>query len=509
MSESKNRKIGAVLSYVSIIVSTMVELLYTPFLVSKLGQGEYGLYSLVTSVIGYLTVLDLGFGNAIVVYTSKYIEKKEYEKIEVLHGMFKCIYFIIGLISAIAGLIVYFNIDNLFGKTMSFDELLEMKIMMPILIFNLVISFMFSIYSSIINANEKFIFQKIVSILNTILKPLIMIPLLFMGYKSVAMCVVVTIVNIIVLLSNYYYCKYKIKEKVSYHGFDKKLFKVIFGYSFWLFLGTIVDKVNWSVDQIILGTFSGTIAISIYAIASQFNQMFINLSTAISGVLLPKISKMVAKGSNSEELTNEFIKVGRIQYYIIFLMCTGFIVLGKQFILSWVGEEYSDSYYTALWLIIPVCIPLIQNLGLSIMQAMNKYKFKSISSFIMTIFNIILSIILVKKYGAIGAAAGTGITLIICNIILINIYYYKVIGLDVLKFWNSIIHMTIFLILPLCILLIFKNIIVINGIKGFIMYGIVYVLEYSIFAYIFVANNYEKNTLNKLLSKFKIKEGAK
>ena len=70
--EGKQRKIGAVLSYVSIFVSTLVQLLYTPLLIKMMGQGEYGLYSLVSSIIGYLTVLDLGFGNAIVVYTAKY-----------------------------------------------------------------------------------------------------------------------------------------------------------------------------------------------------------------------------------------------------------------------------------------------------------------------------------------------------------------------------------------------------------------------------------------------------
>ena len=76
MSDNNQRKIGAVLSYVSIIVSTLVQLLYTPFLIEKLGQNEYGLYSLISSIIGYLTVLDLGFGNAIIVYTSKLRAKK-------------------------------------------------------------------------------------------------------------------------------------------------------------------------------------------------------------------------------------------------------------------------------------------------------------------------------------------------------------------------------------------------------------------------------------------------
>ena len=72
MNESKQRKVGAILSYVSIIVNTLIQLLYTPLLIRKLGQSEYGLYSLVASIIGYLTIMDLGFGNAIIVYTAKY-----------------------------------------------------------------------------------------------------------------------------------------------------------------------------------------------------------------------------------------------------------------------------------------------------------------------------------------------------------------------------------------------------------------------------------------------------
>ena len=76
MNDSEQRKSGAILSYVSIILATLVQLIYTPFLIRMLGQSEYGLYSLVYSIIGYLTVLDLGFGNAIIVYTAKYSSKK-------------------------------------------------------------------------------------------------------------------------------------------------------------------------------------------------------------------------------------------------------------------------------------------------------------------------------------------------------------------------------------------------------------------------------------------------
>lgn len=501
MDDSKNRKIGAILSYILIFVNTLVQLIYTPFLIKTLGQGEYGLYSLINSIVGYLTVLDLGFGNAIIVYTSKYRERGEKDKEKKLHGMFFAIFCIIGVVAALLGLIVYFNANNLFGKTMTIEELSKAKIMLLILSFNLFISFCFSIYSSILNAYEKFVYQKIISILTTIVRPLVMIPLLFLGYKSVTLVIIITIFNILTLLSNYIYCKKKLNIKIKFYGFDKTIFKTIFCYSIWIFLGVLVDKINWSVDQFILGAVSGTIAVSIYSVASQINTLFINLSTAISGVFLPKMSKMVAKKENIEKLTAEFIKIGRLQYYIIFLMCTGLILVGKEFIIWWVGESFSESYYVALLLIIPVSIPLIQNLGLSIMQAMNKFKFKSISTFVMAIFNIIISYFLAKKYGAIGSAMGTAISLIICNIILINIYYYKIIKLDVMKFWFEILKMTITFIPAIALILVIMYFTDLSNLFSFLIYGAIYVILYILSAYFITMNKYEKNLVNKLFLK--------
>ena len=505
MDESKQRKYGTILSYISIIANTLIGLLYTPFLIKMLGQSEYGLYSLANSVIGYLTVLDLGFGNAIIVYTAKYRAQKKYDEEKKLHGMFKIVFIIIGFLSMLLGLALYFNTEKLFGNTMSETEIYKTKIMMLILTFNLGISFWFSIYTSIINAYEKFVYQKIISIVGTILKPLIMIPLLFLGYKSIEMTIVITLVNVLLLFSNYYYCNKKIKVKVKYKGFDKTVFKIILSYSIWLFLSSVVDKINWNVDQFILGAVSGTIAVSIYSIAGQLNTLVSNLSTAVSGVFLPKMSKMVANGATSKELTNEFVKVGRIQFYIVFLIITGFALVGKEFIIWWVGEEFLESYYVTLCLIIPQLFTLIQNLGLSIMQAMNKFKFKALSTFFMAIFNVFISILLAKQYGAIGAALGTTLSIVLCNIILINIYYYKVIKLNIIEFWKNIFIMILKSSIPLILIYILIYFTNLTGMGAIIVYGGIYTMLFLLICYYFVMNDYEKNIVKSFLKK-RIKE---
>ena len=503
MSDSKQRKLGAILSYVAIITTTIIQLVYTPFLIHKLGQSEYGLYSLVNSIVGYLTVLDLGFGNAIIVYTAKYRATGDINSERKLHGMFKIIFYIVGFIAIFLGIALFLSVDKIFGNTMTDVELNKTKIMMLILTFNLGITFFFNIYLSIINAYEKFVFQKLLSIISTIVKPLLMIPLLLLDFKSITMVLIVTLVNTFIMISNYLYCRIKLKVKIKYNGFDNILFKTILGYSIWIFLGIIVDKINWSIDNFVLGAVSGTAAVSVYSVAAQLNNMFVNLSTAISGVLLPKISKMVAKKSSSKELTAEFIKVGRLQYYLIFLMCSGLIIFGRQFISFWVGNEYIDSYYVALIIIIPVCIPLIQNLGLSIIQAMNKYRFRSIIMTIVAIINLISSIFLAKMYGPIGAAIGTGASLIICNGIIMNIYYYKKIKIDIIDFWKNIIVMSLKLIIPIILILLLM--IFLNSYNFIILISLIilYCLMFAIVCYFLVMNEYEKNIINSIFNSCK------
>lgn len=502
MNYKNQRKTGAILSYVSIGLSTLIQLLYTPLLIRMLGKSEYGLYSLVASIIGYLTVLDLGFGNAIIVYTAKYRTQKKYDEEKKLHGMFFVIFCIIGLVAALLGLILYFLTPVVFGNTMTSNELEKMKVMMLILSFNLAITFPFSIFSSIISAYERFTFQKLMSMLNTIMKPLLMIPLLFLGYKSITMSVVITIVNIIVLLSNYFYCKRNLRVNIKFYGFDNNLFKTIFGYSFFIFLGIIVDKINWSVDQFVLGAVSGTAAVSIYSVASQINTLFINLSTAVSSVLLPKISKMVANNVMSDELTHEFIKVGRIQYYIVFFMASSLVLFGDQFIKFWVGNDFKASYYVALILTIPLCFTLIQNLGISIRQAMNKHKFATYVNTFVAIFNLIISIFLAKVYGAIGAAIGTALGIFISNII-IDIYYQKVIKINVLKFLREICKLTLTFIIPVILICVIKMIINLDGFIYLATFGVLYFIIYTISAYFISMNKYEKNIVKEYLIKFK------
>ena len=505
-------KVGAILSYVVIGLNMIVGLVYTPILTRMLGQSEYGLYSLVASIISYLSILDFGFGNAIIIYTTRYRAKKQKKEENKLHGMFFVIYCIIGIIALFIGIILYLNVDKFFGNSMSVEELQKARILMSILIFNLVVTFPLSVFGSIITAYEKFVFNKILKIIQILILPMIMIPLLFMGYKSIALVVVTTIVHIGCLLINAIYCFKKLDIKVRFKGFDKSLLKEIFIYSFFVFLNIVIDKANWSVDQFILGSLVGTVAVAVYNIASQFNQMYLSFSTAISGVLLPKVTKMETENSTPEQFTDIFIKTGRIQYIILGLIITGFVIFGEYFINLLYGIEYNVSYIIACILMIPVTIPLIQNIGINILQAKNKHKFRTIVLLLISIANVAISIPLTKLYGPVGAAIGTGISFIIGQGLILNIYYYKVINIDIPKFWKEILKMSIPIVITFIIGILMKQFIGYNTIIIYIVQIIIYSLIYCVLMWLLGMNEYEKNLFSRpvklILGKVKVKSSV-
>lgn len=436
-------KAGAALSYIAIALNNIIGILYTPFMLRMMGQNEYGLYSLVASVVAYLTVLDLGFGNAIIRYTAKFrAENKQKEQYE-MFGMFFILYCCIGIIAFIIGLGLYFNVDNLFERSMNVEELQKIQIMMLLMVFNIALTFPMSIWGSIITAYENFVFQKVVNIIRIILNPIVMIILLYMGYKAIAMVIVITCFNITTLCLNAWYCKHKLNIKIKFGHFNWKFLREISIYSFWIFLEAIMNRIYWSSGQFILGIFRGATVVAVYAVAIQLNNIFIGFSTSISGVFLPKVTAMVAQGNSEKAISDLFIRTGRIQYIIMAFILTGFILFGKSFIILWAGNNYKDAYYIALLFFIPLTIPLIQNLGITILQARNQMKFRSILYVIISIGSLGISIPLSKLYGGIGCAIGTSIALILGQIIAMNIYYQKKIHINILQFWREILKMSL------------------------------------------------------------------
>lgn len=498
--DNRQLKIGGILSYFSTILGYIISIAYTPVMLRLLGQTQYGLYNLVFSIVSYLGLLSFGFGSSYIRFYSRYAVKKENDNIAKLNGMFLSIFVVIGFVSVIAGSFLVKNTSLILGNRFTLRELQIAKSMMAIMVVNIGITFPGIIFNSYLSANEHFIFQNLLQILRQVASPLLTLPILIMGYGSVGMVIITTIINIIVIVLNIYWCLKKLKMKFVFRGFDKNVFKEVFVFSSFIFLNMVTDQINWNVDKFIVGRYKGAVAVSIYGIAAQINTYYMSLSTTISNLFIPRVNKLIAESKNkNSDINRIFIKVGRLQFILMGCILLGIFFFGKQFIILWAGKEYSEAFPILLLLVTPAIIPLIQSLGIEIQRAKNLHHFRSWVYFFVAIGNIVMSIIFVKKYGALGTAFATATALVIGNVLIMNIYYHKVVKLDMKKFWKEIFSFAPAIIIPAIYGTILIKLNSVDSLISLLIYGSMYIFVYFISMWLLGFNDDEKKLIKSLV----------
>lgn len=497
-------KAGVVLSYISTAASIVIQLVYMPVMIRLLGQSEYGLYSLVSGIVSYLSLFSLGFSGAYMRFFAKSYGDKE--KTASLNGMFLILFSVLAVMATICGIVLSSFPKQIFGDKLTVSELSKAKILMLILVINIAISLISGLLDSIISAYEQFVFQRIAGLASIVLSPFITLPLLLIGYRSIMLVVVSTVLTLIRFAVNIWFCIKKIKIPVSFKGFEWRLLKEIGVFSSFLFINMIIDQINWNVDKLILGHTSGTIEVAVYGVASQFNSLFMTFSTTVSSVFSPRVNLIAAQnGKNvSTEFTNLMAKIGRIQCFILGLPTLGFIVFGKYFIVNiFAGKGYEDAYAASLLLILPALIPLIQNVGIEMQRALNKHQFRAIIYLIMAIGNVLISIPLAGRFGAVGAAMGTALSLLVANGLVMNIFYHRVLKIDMKYFWKEIFKTFKGLVIPIITATLIMRCVPFKNMWVFFISICIFIVMYCASVIALSCNKDEKNMLLGMIGKIK------
>jgi O-antigen/teichoic acid export membrane protein len=495
------RKSGAVLSYVNIFVHFAIALVYTPVMLRLLGQENYGVYSLCVSAISYLHLFSFGFSNTYIRYYLKYKTEALEEKLKQLNGMFFCIFSVISFIVVIVSILMTINAEYIFGQRINSSEYKTVKILLSLMTLNLVITLLGSIFNSLIAANERFVFQKTLILISYILNPFVSLPFLLMGYGSIAMVIVQTVINTVIFAVNIVFCLTKLRIQFVFRKFDFLLLKELTGFSFFIFLQSLMDIFNWQIDKLLLVRFWGAAAVAVYSVGAQFNALTINFSTALSSVFIPVANKLVAQKKSDAEISDIFIKTGRIQFIIVGFIMLAFIFFGKSGVFFFAGAGYENAYYVALFLMMPLVVPLSQELGLTIMRAKAKHKMQMVINVGVALLNFLISIPLCKAFGEIGAAMGTFIGMIIASNILQSIYYYKVGRLDITRWLKQIGGFAPALIIPVIFGIVIMLFINTTIVFKFVLFAVLFTVVYFVSIWFIGMNSYEKRLVSEPIKK--------
>ena len=258
---------------------------------------------------------------------------------------------------------------------------------------------------------------------------------LALGANVYALILINGAVSLITSVLKFIVFKRKSKLAIQWSYFDKKEVKNIFSFSMWTFGYSLAQKMRLTLVPAILGIFSNSSEIAIFAMAMSLEGMVYTLSSAINGLFLPTVSRLVFH-QGRKEILGLMIRVGRIQFYIIALIFSGFVIFGHSFLHLWVGEEFSNVYWVLLLLILSNLVSLTQRIADDLVYVENRIKDTAIRILICSALGFGLACLLSPHYGAIGAAIGTSIGLCVF-LVIINMFYYNVLELDICRFFKE------------------------------------------------------------------------
>lgn len=493
-------RVGAVLSYISMALSTIISLVYTPVMITRLGDSEYGVYNLVLPIISYLNLLSLGLSSAYVRYYSRFKVAHDKKNMAKLNGMFLLTYTALGALLLAIGFFLSAHGEVIFGKKLSAEEIALGEKLLRIMSVNAALALPISVFESHVTIHERYLFQKILAMGKQVLNPLIMIPLLLLGYRSVALTVVSLLFTIASGLVNVFYCLVKLRMPFAFRNYDFGLMREMCGFTMYVFIGIVVDNFNWSIDRLLLGWIHGTTAVTIYVVAAQLNTYFLAFSTAIAGVLTPRVHRLVAEERPVRELDALFTKVGRLQFILLSCVLWGFVAVGRQFVVLWGGgEQFAVDYATALVLMFACIWPNVQTVGIEIQKAKNMHRFRSLVYAGVAVCNALVSIPLCMRWQGLGAAIGTMLATFTGEVLLMNWYYYRRIGLNIPAFWRHITHLLPALVLPAAVAVLIARFAPAHGYSGVVLWGCIYAAVYAASMWLFGMNRYERGLISGML----------
>ena len=485
-------KTGAVLSYLLIICGSLYGFVITPYIISHLGNEEYGVYKTIAALAGSVMVLDVGLGNTVMRYVAKYRASNEEYKISefvsmsLIQAALLCI--VIALVSFVIVLLVPYTYANTFTQA----QIEKAQWLFFVFAINMLLHVFSGVLSGITTGYNQFVFSNAIKLLRIFIRAIGIILLLQITNNALLMVLMDTAVVLLFMAVEFVYIQRKFPVKIQRTRLDTSLFFESGKYTVLAFLVSIAYQVGGNLDNVVIGSISGPALVTIYSIGLLIYNMFQNLSMGIAGVMLPTVSKTLENDVNNQNITNLIVRVGRAQFILLGATVVGFICIGKEFIDLWMGPDYKDVYIITIILMLPALFELCVNTCLAVLRAKNQTGFFTIVMVLSAVLNAMITIFAVKYWSYIGAAIGTALSVIVGNLIVMNIYFCVKMELPIMKIYGRILSR-----IWICLLIAGGTLWVTSGLLNgswmlFVINVLIFCVSYGLCLWLFGLNKSEK-----------------
>ncbi len=504
MKEKRQVQCGAILSYALVFLNALYSLFLTPYIIGMIGETSYGVYKTISSFTASFMILDMGFGGAMMRYIAKYRSDKDERKIPNFIAMglvqITIVCFVVGMVA----LFLYFSVDDIYANGLTANELDKAKQLYVFLACGVIAHIIGNFFNGIISGYNRFAFSNGIKVIRLLFRIFAIIVLLRFFKDPVTIVLIDLSITSIFTLIEILYLKLILKVNIKFSYWDKDTFGESFRYMLLLFLSSMVAQANTNFSNIIIGAKINSLAVTTYSMALLIFAAYQQMSTAISGVMLPTVMNTLKEDDNKyTKTTTLIIKTGRIQFLLLGAILAGFIVLGRNFVSLWLGHGYEDVYSLEIILLSTSLFELCVNVCLCILRAKNKLVFRTLIDFTSGVLTILVTLMFINKFGYWAAAIGTASGMLICNVVIMGIYYYKSMGINILQIYKKIFSKIWICISVSAVGSFLISLLIAEQFTKFIVSGITFVLIYAVTLWLFGLNKEEKGTIFSIVRRNK------
>ncbi len=435
MNDSKRNSllVSIFSNWATMLVAVFVGFFLTSYIIKNLGVTGFGIWTLISSIVGYYGILDLGVESAVTRYVARYAGQKNYkalnESINTALVMFLCIGTVVVILSFLFDdhIALFFNVEP--------EHFEDFKLLVVILGISMGIAFPGNLLSAVMKAHERFFEANVVDISVILVRTLCVVAFLSGGLGLVGVAYANLIAAILTLGFNFWFClRLFPRVKFNLRGGSFSMLAALLTFGVGAATQELSSILRFNLDAFVIGRWLDLTSVGIYGVAGILMRYYLQfISSASIPVFTARFSTLDGEGK-PEQLRALFFKSLSMAAFLSFAIATALLILGEQFILLWADASFLGALPVLWVLTIAYAVTLSQSTGVAIMYALQKHQLFGLISLLEGFVNVALSIYLAPKYGILGVAWGTAIPMLIIKVFLQPWYIGKILDISVLHY---------------------------------------------------------------------------
>ena len=418
-AESEARTVTFNLStrYLAIGVEMLVGLLVLPFNVAHLGKAAYGLWVLTTSITAYFSVLDLGYSGTIVKFVAEHRAKRDERALnEVLSTTFY-LYAGFATLAYLGAIVIAVFLDRVLH--LGADQIHVGRVVLLVTSVNVALGMTFTVFGGVINGFQRYDLNNITGIVSSIVVAVMNVGVLLAGYGLIPLVIATTAVRVLTYWI-YRANAYRVFPRltISLGHFNIRRLRELTSFSIFMALIDWANRVNYSIDTIVIGILLDTTAVAVWSVAQRLAEGTQRLTNQLNDILFPNVVDHNAS-SRLDRLRSLFLVCTRLSLATVVPIGVALVLMGDLLVRAWVGPDFSGSVIVLRLLAVTVIVRVGVAVSSTLLKGAGEHRLVAYANVVTAVVNLALSIALARWIGLAGVAIGTLIPVGISGIFVI------------------------------------------------------------------------------------------